>query len=408
MFGCMIKHFVTTCLLMLTAFVVHCQQNEKPYIILLSLDGFRHDFPGKYPTPNLDAIAREGVRAKALLPCFPTKTFPNHYSIVTGLYPDHHGIIANKFYDPASGKTFALGSEEKFNPSYYGGEPIWNIAEAQGIKTAAYFWPGSDVPINGRYPSIWKKYDRHTSFTQRLDSVVHWLQLPPETRPHFIAVYLEQPDVDEHQYGPWSEEAKQQVLLVDSLVGVLHRATNRLPIADKINLIIVSDHGLSETSGTKSITLEQHIPSKWLAYPMTMGNPAVFLKGKPEYYDSIKSAIGTIPHVKGYVSKDMPRRFHFGKNPRSLDFTIVAEPGWSIITNPPEKIKKGNHGYDNQDKDMWAIFYATGPAFKKGYVQKTFPNISIYPLIAHILGIPIPLVDGKFKPARKMLVSSSE
>jgi len=134
-----------------------------------------------------------------------------------------------------------------------------------------------------------------------------------------------------------------------------------------------------------------------------MGNPVVFLKAKETYYDSIAFAVRSIPHVKGYVSKKMPRRFHFGKNPRSLDFTIIAEAGWSIITNPPELIKKGNHGYDNREKDMWAIFYATGPAFKKGYVQQMFPNISIYPLIAYLLGIQIPPADGKLRPVRKML-----
>lgn len=408
MLRCLIKHFAQVFLLLLITSIGYCQQNEKPYIVLLSLDGFRHDFPEKYPTPNLDSIARDGVRAKALLPCFPTKTFPNHYSIVTGLYPDHHGIVANKFYDPATDKIFALGSKEKFNPIFYGGEPIWNVAEAQGIKTAVYFWPGSDVPINGRYPSIWKKYDKQTTFEQRLDSVVHWLQLPPESRPHFIAVYLEQPDIAEHESGPWSEEAKQQVLLADSLAGILRRVVNNLPIADKLNLIIVSDHGLAETSIERSITLEEYIPARWLANPATMGNPVVFLKAKPEYYDSIKSVMSTIPHAKGYISKDMPRRFHFGKNLRSLDFTIVAENGWSIITSPPEKIKKGNHGYDNRDKDMWAIFYATGPAFKKGYVQKPFPNLSIYPLIAHILGITIPPADGKLQPVRRMLNTHAE
>jgi len=394
---------IVACFCMFITAIAYSQQKEKPYVILISLDGFRYNFSAMYPTPHLDAIAREGVRAKAMLPCFPTKTFPNHYSMITGLYPDHHGIVANKFYDPASGKTFALTTAEKFDPSFYSGQPIWNVAEARGIKTAAYFWPGSDVPIHGQYPSIWKVYDKHTTLAQRLDSVVHWLQLPPESRPHFIAVYLEQPDLAEHEFGPFSEEAKRQVIMTDSLIGLFQRAIHHLPVADKINLIIVSDHGLSETSREKAVNLEDYIPSRWLEYPITMGNPVIFLKAKKAYYDSIAFAIHTIPHVKGYVSKKMPGRFHFGKNPRSLDFTIIAEAGWSIITNPPELIKKGNHGYDNREKDMWAIFYATGPAFKKGYVQKMFPNISVYPLIAYLLGIEIPPADGKFKPVRKIL-----
>ena len=390
------------CLLFITT-IAYSQQKEKPYVILISLDGFRYDFPAMYPTPNLDAIAREGVSAKAMQPCFPTKTFPNHYSMVTGLYPDHHGIVANKFYDPASGKTFALTTAEKFDPVFYGGEPIWNTAEAQGVKTAAYFWPGSDVPVNGRYPSIWKPYDRHTALAQRLDSAVQWLQLPPGNRPHFIAIYLEQPDMAEHETGPFSEEARRQVIITDSLIGMFQHAIHHLPVADQINLIIVSDHGLAATSKEKAVNLEDYIPSRWLEYPVTMGNPVVFLKAKEAYYDSVQTTLRHIPHTKGYVSGKMPRRLRFGKNPRSLDFTIIAETGWSIITNPPEIIKKGNHGYDNREKDMWAIFYATGPAFKKGYTQKKFPNISIYPLIARLLDIEIPPADGKLKPVRKML-----
>ena len=385
----------------------YAQQQDTPYVVLISLDGFRWDFPKRYETPHLAAMAENGVRARAMIPCFPTKTFPNHYSMVTGLYPDHHGIIANKFYDTVLKKTFALSTSEKFDPAFYGGNPIWNVAEAQGIKTAVFSWPGSDVAIQGHQPSIWKKYDKNFPFTQRIDSVVDWLQLPAAIRPHFIAAYFEEPDMSEHDFGPLSTEAHAKVILADSIVGVFMQKLNALPQAAQINFIVVSDHGLTEVSKERTVTLEDYIPARWLALP-AMGSPILLLKAAEGYYDSIASNIGRIPHVKAYPSAQVPARLHFGKNARALDFTLIADKGWSIITNQQETIKKGNHGFDNKEKDMHAIFYATGPAFKKGYVQKRFNNIDVYPLIAHILSLPILPVDGNLEEIKNMLAPKQQ
>jgi predicted AlkP superfamily pyrophosphatase or phosphodiesterase len=404
----MMSRYLLYTLLVLVFFFVTARANaqlqDRPYVVIISFDGFRWDFPKRFETPHLAAMAKNGVRAKAMIPCFPTKTFPNHYSMVTGLYPDHHGIVANKFYDTALKKTFSLTTPAKFDPAFYGGNPIWNVAEEQGVKTAVFSWPGSDVVIQGRQPSTWEKYNKNFPFAQRIDSVIYWLQLPAETRPHFIAVYFEEPDNSEHDFGPLSDEAHTKVILADSIVGAFTKRLNELPIASQVNFIVLSDHGLAEVSKERAVKLNDYIPLHWLALP-AMGSPVVFLKAAEGYYDSIAQHIHRLPHVNAYPSSRLPERLHLGKNPRTLDFTLIAEKGWSIITDPPEVIKKGNHGFDNKEKNMHAIFYATGPAFKKGYVQKRFQNIDVYPLIAHILSIQIPTVDGNLKKIKNMLAT---
>lgn len=390
------------CSFMLTHLCCYSQQREQPYVVMISLDGFRWDFPEIYETPQLNAIAANGVKARYLKPAFPTKTFPNHYSIITGLYPDHHGIVANKFYDTTFKKLFSLAAKEKLDPAFYSGHPIWNVAEEQGIKTASFYWAGSDVAINGRHPSTWKNYDKNVGLAQRIDSALYWLQLPEQERPHFISIYLEEPDMTEHEFGPVSPQTRAKVFTVDSLVGVLWKGIQQLPIASKINLIVLSDHGLAPVSKERAVRLQDYVPSHWLALP-TMGSPVVFLKAKPGYRDSIAAAIKRIPNVKAYPSKKTPRRFRFGNNPRTLDFTLIADNGWSIITDPPEAIKNGNHGFDNQEKDMQAIFFATGPAFKKQYIHKPFENVHVYALIAHLLNIKAPASDANFNTIKKML-----
>lgn len=379
---------------------------EKPYVVLLSLDGFRWDFPDLHTTPHLNSIHADGVKAVSLIPCFPTKTFPNHYSIITGLYPDHHGIVANRFVDPNTGKTFALSNAEKTNPVYYGGTPFWVAAEEQGIRTASYNWAGSEVLIQGRQPSIWKQYSETVPLSQRIDTVIHWLQLPPEERPRFISVYFEQPDKTLHAVGPDAEEAGHIVRWTDSLVGLLYTKLKTLPFADSINLLVVSDHGMTALSADRNVTLSDFIPPHWLAYPVT-GSPVLFLKAAPGYYDSIATQIKKIPHTKGWASGRVPKKLRFGKNERSLDFTLVADKGWTIITHPNQKPESGNHGYDNAIKDMHGIFYATGPAFRKNYTANTFRNVDIYELLARIYRIPIPANDGNPKKTKRLLKKQS-
>jgi alkaline phosphatase D len=379
---------------------VFSQNTEKPYVILISLDGFRWDYPRHFSTPNLNAIAKLGVHAKSLKPSYPTKTFPNHYSIVTGLYPDHHGIINNNFYDPLLQKTFSLSSAAKNDGQFYGGNPIWNVAEQQGVKTASFFWPGSDT--GEKSPSIYKKYDETVAYSARIDTVIEWLNLPEKERPHLITLYFDEPDHTGHTFGPLSKENEKMVVKMDSIIGVIAHKLDALPIGNQINLIIVSDHGMAAISDSKKIAVLDYLKPSWLGYHQVI-NPIMSIEAKEGCKDSIAQALEKVPHLKFWATNKLPKRYHYGSNPRVLDFVIEAEKNYSLVASKNQKIIGGTHGFDNQNKEMHAIFYAKGPNFKIGKITATFQNVSVYPLIASILGLHIEKVDGSLQEVETLL-----
>ena len=389
-----------TCLL-LTAFS-YSQTNKDTYVVLVSMDGFRWDYQKQFNLQNLKQIAKEGVHAKSMKPSYPSKTFPNHYSIVTGLYPDHHGIINNVFYDAQLNESFSLSSKAKNDSRFYGGNPIWNVAEQQGVKSASFFWPGSD--IDKRNPGIYKNYDNKIPYGARIDTVLKWLQLPEKQRPHLVTLYFDEPDHTGHNFGPLSPENKKMVIKMDSIMGELSRRLDQLAIGKQINLVIVSDHGMAAISNDKKVAVLDYLKPEWLGYKDVI-NPIMSIQAKPGYQDSIANALKKVPHIKFWKSTEVPKRLHYGTNPRVHDFVIEAAKGYSLVGKESTHIKGGTHGYDNNEKDMHAIFYAKGPAFKVDKEVKTFQNVSVYPLIAHILGLKIEEVDGKFSEVKSMLVN---
>ena len=378
----------------------YSQSSKDAYVVLVSMDGFRWDYEKQFNLPNLKQIAKEGVHAKSMKPSYPSKTFPNHYSIVTGLYPDHHGIINNVFYDAALNESFSLSSNAKNDSRFYGGNPIWNLAEQQGVKTASFFWPGSD--IDKRNPSYFKNYNGKIPYGARIDTVMKWLQLPEKQRPHLVTLYFDEPDHTGHNFGPLSQENKKMVIKMDSIVGELSRRLDQLAIGKQINLIIVSDHGMADISNDKKVAVLDYLKPEWLGYKEVI-NPIMSLQAKSGFNDSIANALKKVPHIKFWKSNKVPRRLHYGTNPRVHDFVIEAEKGYSLVSKESTHIKGGTHGYDNNEKDMHAIFYAKGPAFKINKTVKTFPNISVYPLLAHILGLQIGEIDGKFSEVKNMI-----
>jgi alkaline phosphatase D len=378
----------------------YSQSSKDAYVVLVSMDGFRWDYEKQFNLPNLKQIAKEGVHAKSMKASYPSKTFPNHYSIVTGLYPDHHGIINNVFYDAALNESFSLSSNAKNDSRFYGGNPIWNLAEQQGVKTASFFWPGSD--IDKRNPSYFKSYNGKIPYGARIDTVMKWLQLPEKQRPHLVTLYFDEPDHTGHNFGPLSQENKKMVIKMDSIMGELSRRLDQLAIGKQINLIIVSDHGMADISNDKKVAVLDYLKPEWLGYKEVI-NPIMSLQAKPGFNDSIANALKKVPHIKFWKSNEVPRRLHYGTNPRVHDFVIEAEKGYSLVSKESTHIKGGTHGYDNNEKDMHAIFYAKGPAFKINKTVKTFPNISVYPLLAHILGLQIGEIDGKFSEVKNML-----
>ena len=256
------------------------------YVVMLSMDGWRWDYARRVPTPNLDRIAAQGVKAAYMIPAFPTKTFPNHYSMATGLYPGNHGIVANNFFCPELNMTFRLGDRTTVeNPVFYGGEPIWVTAEEQGLITASYFWVGSEAPIQGIQPTYWKRFDGSVPLAAQIDTVIYWLNLPLEKRPRLITFYSHQPDSHGHDYGPDSPQVDAMLVKLDSLVGVLMHKLSELPIANRINLIVTSDHGMTQLNAERYIDLSRYVQRNWFER-VHGSNPLFLLKPKETMVDS--------------------------------------------------------------------------------------------------------------------------
>ena len=376
---------------------------ELPYVVMLSLDGFRWDYANRVNTPNFDYITQNGVKAEFLKPCFPTKTFPNHYSMATGLYPDNHGIVNNTFYAPDLEKWYWISNREAVeNPDFYFGEPIWATAEKQDILTASYFWVGSEAPIQGIQPHYWKIYDHNFPYSQRIDTVMHWLNLDYSERPHLITFYFDQPDGDGHYYGPDSDEINTRVKELDTYLGQIISRFESLAISDSINFIIVSDHGMGQITPDKVNVLENHIDLDWCEI-IAGGNPIYNMKAKPEYYNQIFDQLNQVEHLTIWKNNEIPEKYHYGLSDRTLDFTIVADSSWSLIKYGSLNYPGGTHGYVNDNTDMYGIFYAIGPAFKSSFVHEGFENVNIYPLICEILGIEPVTTDGDLSKVNELL-----
>ncbi len=374
------------------------------YVVMLSMDGFRWDYTDKFPTPNFDIIEATGVKAISMKPSYPTKTFPNHYTMATGLYPDHNGIVMNNFYAPDLDAYYSIQDRKTVeNPAFYKGEPIWVTAEKHGIISASCFWVGSEAPIMGIQPKYWKKYEHNLPFAQRIDTVIYWLRLPPEERPRLITWYMHEPDSKGHKLGPNNPELGKTIVLLDSLLGVFMKKVKELPNSEEINIIVTSDHGMCETSSTRWINLSDYLNKEWFDI-IEGGNPNYNFFAKTENHQIIKNALLKIPNVHAWAKSDVPERLHYGTSPREGDFILVADSGYVVSwKDAPPPFTGGAHGYDNKNTDMHAIFYAYGPAFKTGFKQPTFNNTDIYPLICEILHLIPAEVDGKLENVMRMI-----
>jgi len=385
------------------ATIASAQTGKNHTTVILSLDGFRWDYPTKTATPSMNEIAHDGVKAVSLIPSFPSKTFPNHYTIATGLVPDHHGIVNNSFYDVELDKLYSLSNKDaRFNPIFYGGEPIWITAKKQAVKTASFFWVGSDV--DNMHPEIWKKYNQQTPFSQRIDTILKWLKRPLAERPRLIMAYYHEPDEVGHHYGPDDKRTLKTVREVDKVVGDFYRRIKQLPNADSINFIIVSDHGMGNISSKRNIALRDYIPKTW---PVRIegGIPIFNLYAPGAWKDSAYASLKKAPHIQVWKPAEVPAYLNYGKNQRVGDIIVVADSAWSVSIARPEKVETGGtHGYDPRDTDMHAIFYAVGPDFKRNYIQPSFQNIHIYPLLAYLLGIQPAKTDGDLKQVVNMLI----
>lgn len=393
-------------LILLFCFLFGSEKNyTSPYVVVVSLDGFRWNYTDSIETPNFDKIAKYGITSQ-IIPSFPSKTFPNHYTMATGLYPDHHGIVLNDFYNYDKNRWYRVSDRNAVEDgTFYKGEPIWNTAEKQGITTGTLFWVGSEANVNGMQPTYWKQYDHHMPFENRIDTVMSWLSKPIKTRPRLVMWYLHQPDSWGHKLGPENPQINAKIIYLDSLMGVFYDKLNLLPIKDSINVIITSDHGMGNIDIDKVEIIDNYIKKKWLRRNIG-SNPFYMFEPKEKYVDSVYFHLRKAEHLSVWKKSQIPAYLHFGTNNNIMPIVAIADSGWSIFWNSDIKMKKylgGTHGYDPINQDMHAIFYAYGPKFKINYQHQSFKNIHLYSLIARLLEITPSENDGDINKIIKML-----
>ncbi len=379
-------------------------KSDDSYVLLVSFDGFRADYIDWYDTPHFDEAIKNGVHVNKLTPVFVTKTFPNHYTLATGMYIENHGLIDNYFYDSVLDDIYQLSDRTKVeDPRFYGGEPIWVTAEKQGVKSASMFWVGTEAPIGGVQPSIWKKYDHFMPFYDRIDSVAAWFSLPEKRRPRLITLYFHEPDETSHQFGVTAPETRKKIVALDSLFGTIVATMKELEIYDRLNIIAVSDHGMTDLSPDRVIDLSKYVDLSGVTQERS--GPFSFLYNiSDQRANQLVEDLKTTPHLKAYLKKDIPDVYHFKNHYRIKQILLIADEGWSILEysrkNDPEHItymtSGATHGFDNRLQSMQALFIADGPAFKGGYERESMENIQVYGIIAKILGLtPNPAADGK-------------
>jgi predicted AlkP superfamily pyrophosphatase or phosphodiesterase len=383
----------------------------KPTVILVSFDGWRWDYHMNAPAPNLERLAGRGVRAEGLIPSFPAKTFPNHYTMVTGLYPGHHGIVANNIKDPATGRRFAMSKQEEVrDPMWWGGEPIWVTAQRAGQSGAAMFWAGSEAPIGGLLPRYWRPYDEEFPAPSRVEAVLRWLDLPTTERPTFVALYFEDTDTAGHDDGPDSDAVRVAIRRLDDYLGSLLRGLEERRVLDRVNVVVVSDHGMSAVTNDRVLVLDDYISLDDVE--IVDLNPTLGLFPKPGREEAVFRALDHAhPHLRVYRRAETPEHWHYRKHPRIPPIVGVMDDGWQIMQrNSLQDIlaqrvssERGQHGYDPQETSMRGIFIAAGPAFKRGVTVPAFENVHIYNALAMALGVTPAANDGDPDVARRML-----
>jgi len=391
------KRKIILLLFFLLPLLTFAQKNN--YVILISFDGFRWDYANRGITPNIEKMKKEGVSASSFQPCFPSKTFPNHQSIITGMFIENHGIISNSFEDPFTKEKYRLGDEKSISESkWYLGEPFWQTAKRNGIKTASFYWPGSELDLNYRRPDYVKHYNKNFPYYARVDTVIKWLQMPYDVRPHFITLYFSLTDTYGHKYGPNSKEINFAISKVDSVLGYLFKRVNKIGMKDSLNIILVSDHGMTSISPKRVINIKSILGD--MQCKIQNSGPFMLIQPYDNEVDSVYKLLKIHQyHYKVFLKNQIPDYFHYKNNPFISKILVLADLGWSLVNGKGKGERmKGNHGYDNHLLDMQGIFFAVGPSFRKGYRTGTILNIDVYPLLCKLFGIePRGNIDGKLE-----------
>ena len=396
----MLKNNKIHILLVVFISIIFCSNNEQEYVILVSFDGFRHDYVDRVETSYFDYVEKWGVKAKSLKPVFPSFTFPNHYAIATGCYSDKHKILGNEF-NTEMGRYSYKDKNSVQDARWYGAEPIWVTAEKNDIITATYFWVGSEAKIGGYYPTYYKNYESGINPYKKVDQAIEWLGYPISSRPRLVCLYFEEPDHAGHVFGPNSIEVANEIKSSDDILGYLLKSISKIDIFDKINVVIVSDHGMVDVSENKIINIDDFN----LSGILDGKGPVMSFKVDSEIDFSINEL--NIPNVSIVPSKN---NNNLNYHNSLYDYLFIANEGWMMYKN--EHIKqydgklpvKGMHGYDSDYMNMHAIFYAYGPRFKENYKIETFELIHIYPLLCELLGLnPNDNIDGDLRVLESIL-----
>ncbi len=385
-------------------------RRDSAIVILVSIDGWRHDYFDRFQPPNLARLAARGVRATGLMPQFPSKTFPNHYTLVTGLRLAHHGMVSNNMVAPDIPGRFGMSNREVLaDPRWWGGEPIWNTVERQGKVAAAMFWPGSETVIGGRQATFWKPFDDRLPNRERVDQVLEWLRLPEGRRPSFLTLYFSDVDNAGHNMGPRSAEVREAGLRVDHSIGELVAGVEEQGLADRVNYVVVSDHGMAETSPDRVIVLDDYIDLDKV--DVIDWSPVLALSPRDGNVEALYRALkGRHKALAVYRNREIPAVYGLAGHPRVPAVIGIADEGWSVVSR--RQVTEwgaagghggGAHGYDARTKSMQGLFIASGPELRSGLVVKPFENIHVYDLMCALLGIEPATNDGDPTVTRGML-----
>lgn len=380
-----------------------------PFVVLISFDGFRWDYISRAKVPNLQALASRGVRAEGLIPVFPSKTFPNHYTIVTGLYPENHGIVSNVIADPDFPQRFTMASATAKDARWWGGEPLWATAIRQNQRAASMFWPGSEAPIHGIRPTYWRPFDDGVPNAARVKQVLDWLALPPDQRPSFVTLYFSEVDHAGHEHGPDSRQVLEAASHLDAALGQLMSGMRSLNLLDRTSVVVVSDHGMSQLSNNRIIFLDDYLDLS--SVDVIEWTPNLSLAPRSGSVDEIYRALKDKHRALAvYKREEMPAHLHYRNNNRIPPIIGLADDGWTVTSHARHlavsvagRSEGGAHGYDPQLKSMHGLFVAAGPRIREGMLVPEFENVHIYNFLCEILGLTPAKNDGDPAVLRNVL-----
>jgi predicted AlkP superfamily pyrophosphatase or phosphodiesterase len=396
----MLRFLLAVIAIILAVTAGSAQIGAGPIVVLISFDGWRWDYIDRAEVPHLRALASRGVSADGLIPSFPSKTFPNHYTLVTGLYPERHGIVSNVIVDPGFPERFTMASQTAKTARWWGGEPLWNTAMRQGRRAASMFWPGSEAPIGGLRPTYWKPFDDSMRNAARVAQVLEWLALPPDRQPSFITLYFSDVDTAGHAHGPDSAEVRQAAVRLDRMLGELINGAGRLNLMDRLNVVVVSDHGMSQLSDRRLIYLEDYLDLSTV--DITEWSPVLGLVPRSGSIDAVYAALkDRHPSLAVYKREATPAHLHYRNNPRIPPILGLADDGWTITTRGRAlatrvagRANGGAHGYDPTLRSMHGLFVAAGPGVREGVRAPAFENIHVYNFLCALLELTPAPNDG--------------